>query len=92
MDRYIVVSNLDAIEAGYPGAEEMKERYERHSLGDVFCCLYETDGEKPIRLVGNDHMEPEDARLYRDLSWLVNELNSLAREIDHLSELGNSTK
>ncbi len=90
MNRYIVVSNVDAIEAGYPGAEEMKERYERRSLGDVFCCLYETDGEKPIRLVGNDHMEPEDARLYRDLSWVVDELNRVAREADSLATFENN--
>lgn len=77
LGRYIVVHNLDAIAGRYPGFEEMQEDYNRY--GDTFWCLYETDGEKPIRFVGDDAMEPEDATFVQDLSWLVEELNKVSK-------------
>lgn len=78
MDRFIVVSIDEAVERGYPtGGEEVAYL----KWGDLFWCLFETDGEKPIRLVGTDAMEPEDAVLVRDLGWVVQELNQLAQEV-----------
>ena len=76
MERFIVVSIADAVEKDYPLDEWTKGLFKKYQ--DYYWCLFETDGEKPVRLVGTDHMEPEDAILVRDLSWVVKELNKLA--------------
>jgi len=37
--------------------------------------VFEMKDGKPIRLLGQDGGEPEDQRLYRDWSWVVDALN-----------------
>jgi hypothetical protein len=76
LKRFIVVHVDDAIKGGYPDDHGMLEHANRWR--DSFWCLYETDGEKPIRFVGNDGGEPEDQRLFRNWKWVVDELNALA--------------
>ncbi len=76
MDRFITTPSSEAIEKNYPESGEMQEDYEKY--GDRFWCLYETNGEKPIRLVATDGGEPEDANFGRDFGWIVEELNHLA--------------
>lgn len=80
MDRFVVVSVAEAIERKYPGWEDF-QRYQ-----DYFWCLYETDGEKPTRLVFSDGGEPEDQSLVRDWSWVPEELNRLSEELRILKE------
>ena len=76
MERFIVVPIQEAVEKGYPLDQMAVDMFKKYR--DYYYCLFETDGEKPIRYVGNDHMEPEDAMLVRDMSWVVKELNKLA--------------
>jgi len=77
MDKFIIVWCDEAIKKKYPYADQYKG----------YCNLcYETDGEKPIRLVGSDNGEPEDKTLGRDFSWVIDELNILARNNDVLKE------
>jgi hypothetical protein len=82
MDRFIVVSADEAAKQKLPGWEGF-----HHSGGDWHLCLYETDGEKPTRLVGEDGGEPEDQTLYRDLKWVPVEMNKLAAETQALRQL-----
>lgn len=86
MDKYIVVSNAEAVERKLPGWEGLL-----HNNDSGFhLCLYETDGNKPTRLVGEDGGEPEDANLARDFRWVVKELNLLATKImDLMNEIEN---
>lgn len=81
MDKFIVVSTDEAVKQKLPGWE-----YFHRNGGDWHLCLYETDGEKPIRLVGEDGGEPEDQTLYRDLKWVPIEMNRLAKEIEELKQ------
>jgi len=81
MDKYIVVSNQEARASKYPSYEDP-----RQDFGDFYSCLYETDGKKPIRLVGEDGGEPEDQTFGRDWRWVVREMNQLAKEIDELKQ------
>jgi len=76
MNKYISVWSDTAYEMNYPYSDE----YE----GCHCSLLYETDGEKPIRLIATDQMEPEDASFGRDLKWVVEELNKLASRIQEL--------
>lgn len=81
MDRFIVVSAEDARKQELPGWDCL------HQNGSGWhWCLYETDGEKPIRLVGEDGGEPEDQFLVRDLKWVPVEMNKLAEKIKSLEE------
>ena len=88
MDRFIVVDNQEAYAKGYPGFQSDEEMY--HAVEELdhvvyYSILYETDGEKPIRQVGEDgFIEPEDQTFSRDWKWVVKELNKLAAEIDSL--------
>ena len=82
MDRFIVVSNDDAVKQRLPGWENFY-----HVDGDFHFCLYETDGKKPIRLVGEDGGEPEDQTLGRDWKWVPAEMNKLSRQIAQLQKL-----
>lgn len=72
MKRFIIVSAKEAQENNYPEADELYDRY--------CSLLYETDTEKPIRLIASDSMEPEDATFGRSLSWVVKELNKVSNE------------
>lgn len=72
-DRYILISVKEANEKGYPDAPDCWDPYN--------TCLYETDGEKPVRLVHVDGGEPEDQTFYRDWNWIVAELNKLAEGV-----------
>lgn len=76
MERFRIFWAETAFENNYPDSDE----YE----GSHCYLLYETDGTKPIRLVASDQMEPEDATLGRDLSWVQDELNKLADRIQEL--------
>lgn len=79
MDRFIVVSSDEARRQELPGWDCL------HQNGSGWhWCLYETDGEKPIRLVGEDGGEPEDQFLTRDLAWVPVEMNKLAEKIKEL--------
>lgn len=80
MDRFIVIDADEARDKGYPEAED-------YYHGHLCYLLYETDGKMPIRLVGSDAMEPEDALLTRDLRWVVEELNRLAFEAEQYRQL-----
>lgn len=80
MDRFIVVGADQALKEGYPDVWWSKEDLHwKH-----FWCLYETDGERPIRLVGTDNGEPEDNLLVRDWKWVPVELNRLAGRVKEL--------
>jgi len=56
MNRYIVVHYDEAKKKKYPGVMDYHH--------DWCYMLYETNGVKPIRLVGTDSAEPEDKILY----------------------------
>ena len=74
MDRFIVVNFGDAQRLEYPDIED----YYRDDFNN---CIYETDGEKPVRLVAVDGYEPEDCFFHRDLNWILSELNGLAAQV-----------
>jgi hypothetical protein len=79
MNKYIVVNSDEAIAKGYPFAD-------LQCPGDEWCYIcYETDGEKPIRIVGSDAGEPEDKILIRNFSWVADELNKLDKDISILT-------
>lgn len=82
MNRFIVVSSKDARANRYPGYDDPV--HDRHFLDGWCWCLYETDGEKPIRLIAEDGGEPEDQCLVRDWDWVPTELNKLASRIAEL--------
>ena len=84
MDRFIVVSVTDAIKKKYPEWEEFQRRI---NYGDYFWCLYETDGEKPVRLVFSDGGEPEDQSLVRAWKWVPKELNELMNHLINVSSV-----
>jgi len=77
MKRFIFVNESEAAAKGYPEAEA-------NPWGNDRMCLYETDGEKPIRLVAMDGGEPEDQSFGRDWSWVLRELNKLADDIESM--------
>lgn len=81
MDRFIVVSSHEAQAKGFPDMFWSAQGLEH------FWCLYETDGEKPIRLVACDGGEPEDQLLVRDWRWVPEELNKLAERISYLERI-----
>lgn len=74
MKRFILVDYLGAVAAKYPEVEP-----DGYDL-EYRICLYETDGEKPIRLVAVDGGEPEDQTFGRNWNWVLGELNKLAEE------------
>jgi hypothetical protein len=76
MNKYIVVHYDEAKKKKYPGVMDYHH--------DWCYFLYETDGQKPIRLVGSDSAEPEDKILIRSFSWVVEEVNKLSEKIEEL--------
>ena len=76
VNKYIVVYSLDAYENKYPGMDD----WDREP--DGFFILYETDGTKPTRYVGDDYAEPEDKSLARSLEWVVREFNLISPTIN----------
>lgn len=80
MDKFIVVEAREAFEKEYPGYSlEQANWQELHHH-----ALFETDGRKPVRLIGTDLLEPESVNLLGGLAWVSDELNQLARERDAL--------
>jgi len=64
----------------------MSDRFvleERDNGYDTFYLLRDT---KTGGVVGTDMMEPEDVKFYRDLAWVVDALNALARGEDPKSD------
>lgn len=80
MDRFVVVHSSEAIKNGYP--DDQGTLHHLNRWHEAAFCLYETDGEKPIRFVASDGGEPEDQLLVRDWSWVADELNKLAKEVE----------
>lgn len=76
-----VVQVDEAVNGGYPETQE----YWRN---DYRCCLYEFNGETPVRFVAMDGGEPEDQTFYRDWSWVPEELNKLLELIEILQNQG----
>jgi hypothetical protein len=69
--KYKVLSVGDAIKSGFENLT-----YLMAVTNDEYTwCVFEMDGDKPVRLIGNDGGDPEDQILVRDWSWVVTALN-----------------
>lgn len=80
MRTFKLVDVEEALRDGYPGSENY-DFYEKYDT-----LLFEFCDGKAVRYVASDGGEPEDATLYRDFNWVVDELNALAKENDELRE------
>ncbi len=69
-DRFRLVSS-EMAETMFPGAGYL----------DRCQVLVEFVDELPVRIVGSDGGEPEDALFCRDWEWVVTELNLVAQEV-----------
>ena len=73
---YELVDMYTADKKGYPGAWEDCDEYEGGS------GIWECEDGKPVKLLGVDGGEPEDASFCRDYSWVIDALDKLAEELN----------
>lgn len=74
-DRYQVMSAQDAQKQGVRDMPEFSD-------WDCVWVLVKRGDDGSFTYVADDMMEPEDALLVRDLSWVPVLLNELAAELD----------
>lgn len=73
---YQLVDMNTAYKEGYPQSWEDDEEYEGTS------GIWECEDGKPVKLLGTDGGEPEDASFCRDYSWVHDALERLADELN----------
>lgn len=55
--------------------QDYVKRYEPELLEGHEYALVELSGDKVVNVLGDDGCEPEDARLTRDFSWVLEAVN-----------------
>lgn len=76
MKPYFVMSNSDAIAAGYIAADE---------LDDAGYSVFRRRPDGAPELIGSDGGEPEDQILIRDWDWVVTALNAEAERAEAIN-------